>query len=71
MHRCPHALAREPETVRLLPFLSRYYQYGIYPNAGAILDQPSAMVDVFEIYVSIVKKIEAEEEEKRWRQPLK
>lgn len=70
MHRCPRALSRAPETVRLLPFLMRYHQYGIYPDGGAMLDQPVAMLEIFDIFEHIMGQFEKKENEK-WQQRSK
>jgi len=62
MYRCPHALARDSSVVRLLPHLTRYRKYGVYPDGTmAMLKQPIALLHAITVAEYFWNKYEMEQ----------
>ena len=68
VYQCPRSLARNENVSMLLPYFQRYLDYGVFPDGGAIIDQPVELISTLEIFVAHFKKYEAEWQKKKYEE---
>jgi len=60
-------MARSRDTSVLLPYFQQYMDRGFFPDGRGMIDQPVALVNALEIFVSVFRRFEKEDFDKRNR----
>lgn len=60
-------MANDPSVVILLPYFQQYLDRGFFPDGRGMLYQPVALLSAFEVFVSVFRKFEFEDMEKRMK----
>jgi hypothetical protein len=58
-------MARSSDVSMLLPFFQHYLDRGTMPDGGGVLDQPVALINAFELFVSVFRRFEKEDFDRR------
>jgi hypothetical protein len=58
-------MVKEPSVSVLLPYFYRYLEYGEFPDGAGMIDQPVALVNAMNLFVSYYRKFEKEDFDKR------